>query len=126
LARDLHPDRVPGAEEATADERKFTEYLLNNEHPIGRGKAKFFREIGYDSSNWEDLRCTFLTQLPQVEGRHRRTNPNGGSNYEAVLRVQTREGRTTYVRTFWESHPATGTRFLTAYPLASSEETERP
>lgn len=125
MSRDLHPGRVPGAEDATADERKFTEYLLDDEHPIGRGKAKFFREIGYDSSNWEDLRRSFLTQLPQVEGRHRRTNPKGGSNYEAVLRVETRAGGVTYVRTFWEVHPDTGTRFLTAYPLASSER-ERP
>ena len=113
---DLHPARVPEAEAAYADPRKFTDYLLSETHTDGRGKAKFFREIGYDLSNWEELYKSLLAQLPTVEGRYSRPNPPWGENYEAVLRIEAPVG-TVNVRTFWEVHPMTGTKFLTAYPL---------
>ena len=64
-----HPERVPGAEAASADDRKFREYILSETHPIGRGKAKFFTNIGYTGANWQELREQFLAQLPRVPGR---------------------------------------------------------
>jgi hypothetical protein len=68
--KDLHPQRVPDAESATADPRKFTHYLFNEDHECGRGKAKFFKMNGYDNSRAEELRETLLAQLPYVEGRY--------------------------------------------------------
>jgi uncharacterized protein DUF6883 len=116
VTEELHPDRVPGAESATTDERKFTEYLLNRNHLLGSGKAKFFKQIGFDQRNWQELRDQFLAQLPYVEGRYMRDNPGGGANYLAAMNIEGSD-RTVEVKTFWEVHPVTGTRFLTAYPL---------
>ena len=68
----LHPERVPGAEEAVAEARKFTNYLLDENHPVGRGKARFFKTIGYDRSNWKELRLpswlNFLRSRADTEG----------------------------------------------------------
>lgn len=77
-ARGPHPARVPGAEGATANPRKFTEYLLNANHPQGRAKARFFAMHGYEISDAERLREEFLAQLPRVEGRYSLQNPYGG------------------------------------------------
>lgn len=118
---EVHPDAVPDAEEATADERKFTAYLLNENHTFGKSKAKFFRAAGYNESNWKDLRDALLERLPHVPATHSRSNPGGGENYEAVVRIEAPEGSTLDVRTFWEVHPHTGTRLITAYPLDSKE-----
>ncbi len=119
-ADEFHPERVPGAEHATADDRKFTDYLLNENHSQGgAGKARFFRTLGYDQSNWEKLRSTFLDQLPRVRGRYMRGNDPWGDNYEAVITIETEEGPTE-VRTFWEVRPGSGAKFLTAYPRPRS------
>jgi hypothetical protein len=116
----LHPDRVPHAESATADPRKFTHYLLSEEHEQGRGKARFFKMNGYDASRADELREALLAQLPYVEGRYSKANEyTGGDKYEAVLRVEAEGGRTVDIRTFWEVHPQTGTTLITAYPLES-------
>ena len=115
-----HPNCVPGAEEAVAEERKFTEYLLNDDHPIGRGKAKWFKRAGYTTDNWRELRSGFLTQLPYVESWFVRENVAGGLNYEAQITVAAPNGEI-QVRTFWEVHPESGTRLITAYRLDLDE-----
>ena len=120
-----HPERVPGAEAASADDRKFREYILSETHPIGRGKAKFFKNIGYTGANWQELREQFLAQLPRVPGRYTQDGYGQGKNYEAVISVASSSG-TANVRTFWEVHPENGTKFLTAYPLDSETGTKTP
>lgn len=56
METELHPGRGPGAESAFAEPEKFIDYLLNEEHPHSKGKAKFLTAIGYDVSQWEELR----------------------------------------------------------------------
>jgi hypothetical protein len=107
---------VPGAEDATADPRKFTAYLLNPDHPAGRTKARFFRAAGYDEANWQELRDEFLAQLPNVEGRFSRANPPWGDKYEVQMTIEAPLD-TIEVVTIWEVHPITGTTLVTAYPL---------
>jgi hypothetical protein len=115
--RDLHPTRVPGAENAVASDDKFADYLLNSAHPIGAAKARFFLEIGWGLERWAELRDHFLTQLPYVEGRFSRVNEfNGAADYEAVIDVPRKNGDLVEVGTYWQVHPDHPTRFLTAYP----------
>jgi hypothetical protein len=107
---------VPGAEDARADSRKFTHYLLNLAHPQGAPKARFFRNAGYHEENWEELRDEMLAQLPTIEGRMSRANPPWGDNYEVVMSIEAPNGAIDVV-TIWEVHPTTGTTLVTAYPL---------
>ncbi|PPK71141.1 hypothetical protein V5P93_003004 [Actinokineospora auranticolor] len=52
----LHSDRVKGAESATIDSRKLTEYALNPDHPVGGNKARVFESaLGFNLSNADDL-----------------------------------------------------------------------
>jgi hypothetical protein len=43
--------KLPNAEYAQFDSKKLKGYLLSETHPIGRWKARFFRDLGYDESN---------------------------------------------------------------------------
>ena len=58
-----------------ADERKFTEYLFNAEHPAGMHKARALRlRLGYDVSTWREFRQVLLDKLPYAPGRFMRIN----------------------------------------------------
>jgi uncharacterized protein DUF6883 len=107
---------IPGADDATADPRKFTDYLLNLDHAVGGGKAKFFREAGYNERNWEQLRDELLAQLPNVEARFSRSIPPHGNLYEVRMTIEAPNGPIR-VRTIWRVHPIVGTTLVTAYPL---------
>jgi hypothetical protein len=54
---------VPDAEITTADEREFTEYLLNETDTQGRGRPSSF-DTSDDETNWSELKAAFLTELP--------------------------------------------------------------
>ena len=41
---------IPHADTASIAPEKLTDYLLNDQHPVGRSKAKWFRSLGYDPS----------------------------------------------------------------------------
>jgi hypothetical protein len=116
--RDFHITRVPGAEEAVADDAKFRDYLLNLDHPVGGAKARYFLSLGWNRERWEELRELFLAELPYVEGRFSRVNEhNEAADYEAVIEVPNENGEMVSVGTYWQVHPEHPTKFLTAYPL---------
>ena len=114
----LHPTRVPGAEEAVAEDAKFRDYLLNLEHPLGGAKARYFLGLGWSQERWQELRDHFLAQLPFVEGRFSRENEyNGAADFRAIIDVPRQDGEMVPVGTYWQVHPDYPTKFLTAYPL---------
>lgn len=48
--------RLPFADQAVVTDRKITHYLLSEEHPEGRAKARFFRSLGFDRDRPDELR----------------------------------------------------------------------
>jgi hypothetical protein len=112
----LHPERIPGAETATAHEDKFINYLVDPDKP----KAAFFEGLGYDESNWEDLRDTLLAQLPGVPGRYGKPNGGGGYNYTAIMTV-TGPRAAEYVKTTWAVNPEGPPHLVTVVKAKPSE-----
>ena len=53
---------LPNVNLAIIAEEKITEYLLNAEHPEGRGKARFFGSLGFSVEQWQ----TFADALRQL------------------------------------------------------------
>ena len=47
--------KLPNREDAYISPEKLTDYLLSETHPVGRPKARFLREAGFNESNIEDL-----------------------------------------------------------------------
>jgi len=50
----------PDADRAIVGRDKVCDYLLNRSHPIGGPKAEWFELLGYDRSNWQNLRDDLL------------------------------------------------------------------
>jgi uncharacterized protein DUF6883 len=111
-----HPKCVPGADSAIAVEAKFVEYLFDPASERGAPKGKYFRNVGFNESNWQDLRDQMLVQLPTVEGRYKRENGVGGQNWEAAMTVTGPTGMATILTT-WVVTPNAPTALIGAYPL---------
>jgi hypothetical protein len=47
---------LPNAANATLDDAKISQYLLNPAHPVGGSKAKFFLSRGFTQANWTELK----------------------------------------------------------------------
>jgi hypothetical protein len=47
--------KLPDSEPLRVDREKVVQYLLNHEHPDGRGKALYFERFGFKASEWETL-----------------------------------------------------------------------
>lgn len=112
----MHPRRVPGAEDATADERKFILYLLNHDHPIGAAKARFFAQHGFSVERPDELRLQILAQLPTVEGRYSRESEVGTELWETTMTLVGLHGEVK-IEVIWEVHPDKPPSFVTAYPV---------
>ena len=109
--------RLPGAETCIVPRRKVEDYLLNLEHEIGGGKAKFFMHFGFHREHWEELAAALL--------RHAQENPvtetltdADGITYVIEGGLTTPAGRQPRVRTVWLVETGgLAPRFITAYPL---------
>jgi len=92
--------RVPNAEQAVIDPRKFTEYLLSKTSLRGASRAKFFESFGFSKSNWRQLQDAFFKHLLQHDyqvtwiASHRVV-------YEVVGRITSPDGRNPRVRVVW-------------------------
>ena len=95
---------------------KLTDYLLSTSHTIGKGKAKFFREFGFDESNVNSLESGLLF-IAQSEGVLTMTSSPFGTKYTIDGSLMTPMGISVNIRTVWiiesgENEP----RFVTAHP----------
>jgi hypothetical protein len=107
---------LPGAEHAVLDASKVRDYLLSQEHPIGRFKAVFFELLGCARVDWTRLQSDLLELCRShdaVEGQASQF----GRKYEVRGTLKGPSGRQAEVVTVWvvlagEDIP----RFVTAYP----------
>ena len=107
---------LPFVENAFIDSKKLIYYLLSNDHPDGRFKAKFFNQLGFSIQNSHEFQeailihanrnsivCTQETQF--------------GVKYIVEGVLPNPKNRDSRIRSVWiilnnESHP----KFVTAYP----------
>ena len=109
--------KLPGAESAIIPRGKIEDYLLNLEHPIGGGKAKFFIHFGFQREQWEELE--------EALREHANENPVAyilrdadGVTYVIEGVIRTPSGRQPLVRSVWLVETGElAPRFITAYPL---------
>jgi hypothetical protein len=54
--------RLPNADHALIEVEKLRDYLLHEDHPQNRGKARLFAALGYTRENWPLLEGDIRTQ----------------------------------------------------------------
>lgn len=110
-----------GAAELVADERKFRGYLLDESHPKGGGKARFFRDVlGIIPDDWRYL-ADQLVQGAAAANLHRVSVTNWEYGHGAIVRVTGRNGREALVETGWKVQDDGPGSLITAYPYEGED-----
>ena len=107
--------RLPNAEQAVVDPAKVRDYLLSPEHPIGRGKARFFAALGFRQAEWPALQAALRAH--GAAGEATAGLSPYGQKYEVAGILEGPSGRRASVVTVWivergEAAP----RLVTAFP----------
>jgi hypothetical protein len=108
--------RLPNAERAIVDEAKVRGYLLSTEHPVGRFKAAFLRQLGFTDANWQELQRALLA-LAQTGDATLDSTSAYGRKFRVRAMLQGPTGRSMSLVAVWiirsgEDVP----RFVTAFP----------
>jgi hypothetical protein len=98
------------------DRRKFTEYALNPDNPVGRDKALVFKQrLGYTKDNYEELLTQIQDGVLDGEAMPKLANQHG-QRYQVDLAVSGGVGQRAVVRTGWIVEPgSTVARLITLY-----------
>ena len=109
--------KLPNSDNAYVPDEKITAYLLNNEHPKGQGKAKFFIRFGFSMAQWKQLADALLTHAQMYDIIKTERTPFG-TRYVIEGELQTPIDRKPQVRVVWFiENDRTQPRLVTAYPL---------
>lgn len=108
--------KLPNAENALVPSDKLTNYLLSKSHPVGRWKASFFRSMGFNERNVDELRDALANIAKKGEVKNTTTS-DFGVKYVVEGWIAGPEGNTANIHTVWvmetnEERP----RLVTAYP----------
>lgn len=108
--------KLPGAERAVVADEKVREYLLSSTNPRARGKAAFFRALGFDDSNWFRLRDRLL-EIARSDTAGPGQVSDFGAKFEIRATLYGPTGRQATIKTIWIVDAGDDTpRFVTAHP----------
>ncbi len=108
--------KLPSSEQASVPEKKLTGYLLSETHAVGRFKARFFRNLGFNDTNVTSLRREIIN-LAQLEDVRDVETSNYGTKYIVEGAIMTPIGKSAKIITVWIIEKGkTQPIFVTAYP----------
>ena len=111
---------IPEADTAFVPHEKLSDYLLNDQHPVGASKAKWFRSLGYDPANVGVLEQDLL-RMVQTSADYDEKSSLFGTKYVVSGKISTPNGVDANVTTVWIVEPTDKRpRLVTAYPGVKS------
>ncbi|MFB2977595.1 DUF6883 domain-containing protein [Microseira sp. BLCC-F43] len=112
---------LPNRENAFIQPAKLTGYLLSETHSVGKSKAKFFREFGFNEENVEILEQELL-RVARFQEINETITTTHGTKYTIVGTINTPSGKAVNVITVWiiDANQETP-RFVTAGPFLESK-----
>jgi hypothetical protein len=107
---------LPNSEKAVVTPDKLKDYLLSKSHLVGRWKASFFRSIGFNETNVNELKDALLDVAHRGEVKSTTTSAFG-VKYVVEGKIFAPNGKNVIIQTVWvvesgEVRP----RLVTAYP----------
>jgi len=111
----VDPQFLPNPAAAVVDAAKVRDYLLCQDHPVGRFKAVVFEAVGYRREGWHFLQADLL-RTAWMAAKVSEPTPFGQQyRVEAILRGPA--GRNLSVRVVWlVRHGEAFARLVTAIP----------
>lgn len=108
--------KLPYAEHVGIDQPKLLDYLLSPEHPVGRFKAQFFAQIGFNRGNWQELAAELRRIAVEGEAVTGQQTSHG-QKYIVRGTVTSRFGKSAEVVTVWiVLNGGAFPRLVTVYP----------
>ena len=100
---------------------KLTGYLLSENHSVGKSKAKFFRELGFDEENLAILEEQFLKLAHSQEVTEIVTTQHG-IKYVIIGMINTPKSKPVNILTVWIIDSGQETpRFVKARPFLENK-----
>jgi hypothetical protein len=110
---------IPNFERAVIEAHKLTDYLLSQEHPLGRSKANFFQRLGFTRDQPNVLEAG-LRRLLSTPNEVAMEDTGFGMKYIVDGTLAGPSG-VAAVRTVWIVETGSDLpRFVTAYPRSHS------
>ena len=108
--------KLPNSEQAIVPEKKLIGYILSETHAVGKFKARFFRDLGFNETNVVVLRKELLNLAKYNEVKSFEQS-NYGTKYIVDGSILTPRKQSVKIRTVWIIEKGkTGPIFVTAYP----------
>lgn len=93
---------LPNHQDALIEDSKLVSYALNPYNERGQHKARVFESaLGFNLSNWKELKQAILETLPYQEAIPTRETPFG-KKYKVILPITGVNERTVDVITVWQ------------------------
>jgi hypothetical protein len=109
--------KLPFADQAIVSDTKLVEYLLNPNHPRGRGKALFFLALGFRREQPKILRQALVRLAATADMTE--TSGMYGRKFVGAGELETPGGRAAQVVTVWMlPDGAPPPQLVTAYPAS--------
>ena len=109
--------KLPNWDSAYVPPAKLHGYLLSEVHPVGRAKALFLKNLGYDNRNSGTLERDLCTLAREGDVADTITSEYG-TKYVITGLISTPSGESVLLRTVWIIDQGdTRPRFVTAYPV---------
>lgn len=110
--------QLPNRDQAYIQPSKLTGYLLSETHAVGKSKAKFFRQLGFNETNVAVLEQALLA-LAKSQTVHEIVKTGHGEKYVIIGPISTPLGKAVTVLTVWITDNGEDVpRFITARPHA--------
>jgi hypothetical protein len=109
--------KLPNSNRALISRDKLINYVLSETHTTGKFKAKFFRKLGFNETNFQIFENSLL-KLAKAEEVKEETTSQFGKKYILEGEINSPLGKIVKVRTVWiieknQKEP----RFITIYPV---------
>ena len=113
--------KVPNRENAAVAIRKITEYLLSDTHPVGKGKAAFFKKFGFEASEPKVFEAAMIMHADEREVEQE-TNLQYGIKYELRCELNTPDNRNPCIVSVWMISTGSDVpNLITAYPFKKED-----
>lgn len=109
--------KLPNSKKAFVSKEKLLNYILSETHPVGKFKAKFFRNLGFSETNIHLFEKTLIKLAQAEEVKEVITSPYGTKFViDGEINAPKRKGAG--IRTIWIIERSNQIpKFVTVYPL---------
>jgi hypothetical protein len=107
---------IPNADFAFVPPEKLRDYLLNEQHPVGGSKARWFRSVGFDLTALSTLEAELLKQVQSSDNFTEKSSAHG-TKYVVSGKISIPGGGEANITTVWIVEPCDPRpRLVTAFP----------